>query len=73
MTEPYRHCISTFEEIWVRACNEFFEKNGRWDWYIVPKETAFRQIMTFTRGQGNPDLIKQKVEQLYKDAGVVEI
>jgi hypothetical protein len=65
-----RYAISTNEEVWVRACYQFFEKNGFWDWYTVPKETAFREIMIYTRGQGNPTWIKQKIDDLYKNAGV---
>ena len=72
MTEPsrYRYAISIGEEIWVRACYQFFEEFGFWDWYEVPKEKAFMVIMKNTRGQGNPHYIRQRVEQLYKDAGV---
>ena len=70
MTEPTRYAIATGEEIWVRACYQFFEKNGFWDWYTVPKETALHEIMISTRGQGNPTWIKQKIDDLYKAAGV---
>lgn len=73
MTEVVRYCISTNEEVWVRACNQFFEKNGRWDWYLVPKERAFKEIMAFSRGQGYATFIKQRVDELYKNAGVQEI
>jgi hypothetical protein len=70
MTEPTRYCISTSEEVWVRSCYKFFEEFGFWDWYQVPQEKAFLSIMKHSRGQGNPHLFKQKIEQLYKDAGV---
>lgn len=70
MKEPTRYAISTQEEVWVRACNEFFEKNGRWDWFCVPKEKAFEEIMKNSRGQGNPHLIRERVYKMYEDAGV---
>lgn len=73
MTEPTRYAIATSEEIWVRACYQFFEKNGFWDWYTVPKETAFKEIMISTRGQGNPAVIKEKIDELYKAAGVRQL
>jgi hypothetical protein len=68
--ELSRYAVATSEEVWVRACYQFFEKNGFWDWYTVPKEEAFKQIMTFTRGQANPAIIKEKIDALYKNAGV---
>lgn len=68
--EATRYTVATSEEIWVRACYQFFEKNGFWDWYTVPKETAFKEIMISTRGQGNPTMIKEKIDKLYEDAGV---
>jgi len=73
MTESTRYAVATPEEIWVRACYQFFEKNGFWDWYLVPKETAFREIMIFTRGQGNPAMVKEKLDELYKAAGVKQL
>jgi hypothetical protein len=73
MTEPTRYAIATSEEIWVRACYQFFEKNGFWGWYLVPKETAFREIMISTRGQGNPAMVKEKLDQLYNAAGVKQL
>jgi hypothetical protein len=69
-TEKMRHAISTMEEVWVRSCYKFFEKNGFWDWYQVPKEKAFHEIMMFSKGQGNPRLFKERIEELYKAAGV---
>jgi hypothetical protein len=73
MAEPTRYAFATPEEIWVRACNQFFEKNGRWDWYLVPKETAFHEIMIFTRGQGNPAVIREKIYAMYEAAGVRQL
>lgn len=73
MTEPTRYTIATGEEIWVRACYQFFEKNGFWDWYTVPKEIAFHEIMIATRGQGNPKVIKEKLDELYKSVGVKQL
>ena len=70
MTEATRYCIATGEEIWVRACYQFFEEYGFWDWYQVPQDKAFMVIMKNTRGQGNPTWIKQKIDELYKAAGV---
>jgi len=70
MTEASRRCIASGEEIWVHACYQFFEEYGFWSWYEVPKELAFMVIMKNTRGQGNPTWIKQKIDDLYKDAGV---
>lgn len=68
--ELTRYAISTSEEIWVKACNEFFEKNGYWSWFKVPKEEAFTQIMFYTRGRGNPLAIKERIYKMYEDAGV---
>lgn len=65
-----RRAISTSEEVWVRACYKFFEEFGFWYWYEVPKEKAFAVIMMNTKGAGNPEIIKQRVEQLYKDVEV---
>ena len=73
MKEKTRYAIATNEEVWVRACYQFFEKNGFWDWYTVPKEVAFVEIMNSTRGQGNPTVIKERIEELYKAAGVEEL
>jgi hypothetical protein len=70
MAELCRYTISSQEEVWVRACNKFFEKHGSWDWYLVPQEVAFREIVMFARGQGHSTFIKEKVENLYKVAGV---
>lgn len=73
MKEPTRYAISSPEEVWVRACSKFFEKHGTWDWFTVPKNVAFVEIMENTRGQGNLADIKQRVENLYKSAGVREL
>lgn len=70
MTEPSRYCISTSEEIWVRACYKFFEECGFWDWYLTHPDKAYLIVMKHTRGQANPFVIRQRVDQLYKDAGV---
>jgi hypothetical protein len=70
MTEPTRYLVSSPEEVWVRACNKFFERNGSFDWYLISKETAFHEIMTYTAGHANPIDIKQRIENLYKGAGV---
>jgi hypothetical protein len=70
MTEPSRYTIATGEEVWIRACYQFFEEYGFWDWYQVPQDKAFITIMKNTRGQGNPSLIRQKINELYKAAGV---
>jgi hypothetical protein len=61
------------EEIWVRACYQFFEEFGFWDWYQVPQDKAFVTIMKNTRGQCNPDHIRQKIDELYKAAGVKQL
>ena len=70
MTEATRYCIAMPEEIWVRACYQFFEEFGFWDWYMVPQDKAFAVIMKNTRGQGNPSHIRQKIDEMYKAAGV---
>jgi hypothetical protein len=70
MNQQIRYAISTEEEVWVRACYKFFEEYGFWDWYQIPPEKAFMVIMKHTKGQGNPLLIKQRVNKMYEDAGV---
>jgi len=73
MTEPTRYTITTSEETWVRACYQFFEKNGFWNWYTVPKEKAFHEIMILSKGHANPTMIKEKIDKLYEDAGVKQL
>jgi NAD-dependent SIR2 family protein deacetylase len=70
MTEVTRYAISTGEEVWVRACYKFFEEHGFYNWYQVPVDKAYLIVMKHTRGQANPFVIRQRVDQLYKDAGV---
>jgi hypothetical protein len=73
MTEPSRYAIATGEEVWVRACYQFFEECGFWDWYQVPQDKAYLIVMKHTRGQANPNYIRQRIDELYKAAGVKQI
>lgn len=73
MTEATRYAISTGEEVWVRACYKFFEEYGFWDWYQVPPDKAYLVIMKHTNGQANPFAIRQRVDELYKAAGVRQL
>jgi hypothetical protein len=73
MTEVTRYAISTSEEIWIRACYKFFAEHGFYDWVQVPQDKAFVTIMKNTRGQGNPSHIRQKIDELYKAAGVKQL
>jgi len=73
MTEVTRYAISTSEEVWVRACYQFFAEHGFYDWVQVPQDRAFTIIMKNTRGHANPNYIRKRIDELYKAAGVKQL
>lgn len=72
MTSIYRYAISSNEEVWVRICAKFFERHGEWDWYIVPKKTAFMEMMQDSKGAMNPQVLTERIDMLYRSVGVKE-
>lgn len=60
-----RQSISSWEELWVRICYRFFERHSFWEWYRVPKNQAFHEMMKDSNGQANPKLLKEKIDELY--------
>lgn len=73
MTEPTRYTLATSEEVWVRSCYKFFEEYGFWDWYQVPPDKAFLIVMRHAKGQANAFIFRQKIDELYKAAGVRQL
>lgn len=65
-----RYAVSSEEEVWVRACAKFFAEHGDYDWYQVPKDQAFAEIMMHTKGCGNPHKIRTRVYNLYASVGI---
>lgn len=68
-----RYAISSQEEIWVKVCYKFFEKNDMTYWYAgVSQEEAFHQMMKFSNGTANPTDLKRRIKKLYESVGVKE-
>lgn len=65
-----RYAIGSMEEIWVVCCYKFFEKYGFYEWYVVEKEDAFKEMMKFSNGNANPSEIMRRIEELYNSVGV---
>lgn len=65
-----RYAISSSEEIWVRVCSNFFSNHGTWDWYLVPPEQAFREMMIYSKGTANPSDLKKRILELYESVGI---
>ncbi len=65
-----RYAISSPEEVWVRVCSEFFLRHGSWNWYQIPKEQAFHEMMKASNGQANPSDFKKRIDCLYESVGV---
>jgi len=65
-----RYAISSNEEVWVRACNAFFENHGTFNWYEVPKDQALREMFIYSNGTANPKHLKDKIDSLYQNVGV---
>ena len=65
-----RYAISSDEEIWVRLCHKFFLTHGFYDWYMVSREDALREILSYSHGEVNPADIKKRIDILYDSVGV---
>jgi len=65
-----RYAISSFEETWIKVCYKFFEKHGMYDWYLIDKDRAFREMMIDSKGTLNPTQLRNKIDDLYKSVGV---
>jgi hypothetical protein len=65
-----RFAISSSEEIWVRACFEFFQKHGFYNWHMIPKDKALHEMMKSSNGTANPSELKQRIDHLYESVGI---
>jgi hypothetical protein len=65
-----RYAISSFEEIWVKVCYRFFERNGYYDWYEVDMRDAFNEMMEESNGNINPIWLKERIKKLYESVGI---
>jgi hypothetical protein len=64
-----RYSLSSFEEQWVIVCYKFFEKYGFHEWAEIDRETAFKFMITESKGHIDPVTLKEKINELYKSTG----
>ena len=65
-----RYAILSSEEVWVRVCAKFFEHHGNWDWYLIPEDQAFYEMMQYGNGIISPQNLRARIGMLYQSAGV---
>lgn len=65
-----RYAISSTEEEWVRLCYRFFERHGFYNWYLVPKDEAWKEIMIDGKGCISPHMLRIKLYDLYESVGI---
>lgn len=65
-----RWAISSSEEVWVQVCHMFFEQYGFYEWYLIPKERAFNEMLIASEGTISPQMLRLKIHNLYESVGM---
>lgn len=67
-----RYAIASLEETWVTLCYRFFERHGFYDWYLVPRDEAWKEMMIDGEGHISPHMLRIKLYELYESVGIRE-